>query len=195
MRVMFSTEEFYSQSVIRNEVKSPVQWLVGSVRMLECELPPPLVATNLLRSLGQDLFAPPNVKGWDGGLAWITTNNLLARYNQAAMLAQGDMSIASSLATGPVKNPDRVKRVQNQMRNLRAGGVDVNKILTGQERAGTKKCSLPRSLESGCCRPNLSHKQGAGPAHDYLDPKNELDDNDIRDAIRLVMCTPDYQVT
>ena len=61
--------------------------------MLECELPPPLVSTNLLRSLGQDIFAPPNVNGWDGGIAWITTNNLIARYNQAALLAQGDAGL------------------------------------------------------------------------------------------------------
>jgi len=192
MRVMFSCEEFYSDSVIRNEVKSPTQWLVGSVRMLECELPPPLVSTNLLRSLGQDLFAPPNVKGWDGGLAWITTNNLLARYNQAAMLAQGDMAITSSLATGPAKNPDRVKRVQRQMRNMRAGGVDVDKILTEPER--TNKEMLIAALEKRLLQASLSHKQEQA-LRDYLDPKTELDDSDIRDAIRLVMCTPDYQVT
>ena len=75
--------------MIRHQVKSPVQWLVGTVRMLECELPPPLVCTSS-RGLGQDLFAPPNVKGWDGGLAWITTNTLLARNNEAALLVQGD---------------------------------------------------------------------------------------------------------
>ena len=100
MRVIFSCEEFYTPSVVRNQVKSPVQWLVGTVRMLECELPPPLVSTNVLRGLGQDIFAPPNVKGWDGGLAWITTNNLLARYNQAAMLAQGDMTVEANLCRG-----------------------------------------------------------------------------------------------
>ena len=27
---------------------------------------------NALRQMGQLLFAPPNVKGWDGGKAWIT---------------------------------------------------------------------------------------------------------------------------
>jgi len=192
MRVMFSCAECYSDSGIRNEGKSPTQWLVGSVRMLECELPPPLVSTNLLRSLGQDLFAPPNVKGWDGGLAWITTNNLLARYNQAAMLAQGDMAITSSLATGPAKNPDRVKRVQRQMRNMRAGGVDVDKILTEPER--TNKEMLIAALEKRLLQASLSHKQEQA-LRDYLDPKTELDDSDIRDAIRLVMCTPDYQVT
>ena len=40
LRVMFRSEEFYAHDIVRNEVKSPVQWLVGSVRMLECDLPP-----------------------------------------------------------------------------------------------------------------------------------------------------------
>jgi uncharacterized protein (DUF1800 family) len=192
MRVIFSTEEFYTPSVVRNEIKSPVQWLIGSVRMLECELPPPVVSTNLLRGLGQDIFAPPNVKGWDGGLAWITTNNLLARYNQAAMLAQGDMSIAANLASGPAKNPARVKQIQRRMRNMRVGGVDVGKILTEQERAN--KEMLIAALEKRLLQASLNPKQEEA-LRDYLNGKAELDEGDIRDAIRLVMCTPDYQVT
>ena len=36
--------------------------------------------------LGQRLFDPPNVKGWEGGEAWITTSSLLARGNMAGML-------------------------------------------------------------------------------------------------------------
>ena len=35
LRMMFRCEEFYSPDIVRNQVKSPVQWLVGSVRMLE----------------------------------------------------------------------------------------------------------------------------------------------------------------
>jgi hypothetical protein len=146
----------------------------------------------LLRSLGQDLFAPPNVKGWDGGLAWITTNNLLGRYNQAAMLAQGDMAITSSLAVGSAKNPAKVKQVQNRMRNMRAGGVDVAKIFTEQER--TDKEMLIAALEKRLLQGNLKDKQER-TLREYLDGKNDLDENDIRDAIRLVMCTPEYQVT
>ena len=192
MRVMFSTEEFYSSSVVRNEIKSPVQWLIGSVRMLECELPPPLVSTNLLRSLGQDIFAPPNVKGWDGGIAWITTNNLIARYNQSALLAQGDMAIAANLATGPSKNPAKVKQIQNRMRNMRAGGVDVEKLFTEQERSN--KDLLAAALQKRLLQSTLegSRKQAL---REFLDGKNELNESDIRDAIRLVMSTQEYQVT
>ena len=192
MRMMFLTEDFYSPSIVRNEIKSPVQWLIGSVRMLECELPPPLVSTNLLRSLGQDIFAPPNVKGWDGGIAWITTNNLIARYNQAALLAQGDMSIASSMASGPAKNPARVKRIQGQMRNLRAGGVDVNKILTEEERNDKEK--LIAALEKRLLQSTLADSRQK-TLREFLDSKKDLDESDIRDAIRLVMSTQEYQVT
>src|SRR5262249_38146452 len=100
LRQMFLCEEFYAPSLIRNQVKSPVQWLVSSVRVLERELPPPMACMALTRNLGQDLFAPPNVKGWDGGLNWITTNNLLARYNEAATLVQGDTSAMTGAGFG-----------------------------------------------------------------------------------------------
>jgi uncharacterized protein (DUF1800 family) len=192
MRVMFSVEEFYSPSVVRNEIKSPVQWLIGSVRMLECELPPPLVSTNLLRGLGQDIFAPPNVKGWDGGIAWITTNNLIARYNQSALLAQGDTTVTASLATGPNKNPARVKQIQNRMRNMRVGGVDVVKIFTEQERSN--KDLLADALQKRLLQSTLEGSRKKA-LHEFLDGKTDLDDSDIRDAIRLVMSTQEYLVT
>ncbi len=100
LRAMFRSEEFYGSDIVRNQVKSPVQWLVGSVRMLECDLPPAIVSWGMLRQLGQDLFAPPNVKGWDGGVTWITTNTLLTRYNDAQALVEGTMPPADRRRSG-----------------------------------------------------------------------------------------------
>ena len=190
LRAMFLSEEFYSPTVVRRQVKSPVQWLVSSVRMLECELPPPLASTSLLRTLGQDLFAPPNVKGWDGGLAWITTNTLLARYNEAAALAQGDLSVVANMADA--RNPNQARQVQNRMRGMRVGGVDVEKILTSEERASKEKVLM--ALELRLLQARLKGKQERA-LQDYLDAKGELDPEDIRGAIRLVMSTPEYQLT
>ena len=128
LRTMFLSEEFYSPSIIRNQVKSPVQWLVGSVRVLERPLPPPLVCVGLTRNLGQDLFAPPNVKGWDGGLSWITTNTLLARYNEAATLVQGDVA---PVAGGMFANkPNANRQFARRLAQVRVGGVDVDKLFT-----------------------------------------------------------------
>jgi hypothetical protein len=39
--------------------------------------------------MGQDLFQPPNVKGWDGGRSWINTSTLFVRQNLAVYLLTG----------------------------------------------------------------------------------------------------------
>jgi len=190
VRAMFLSEEFYSPSIIRNQVKSPVLWLVGSCRMLERELPPPIVSFGLTRNLGQDLFAPPNVKGWDGGLSWITTNNLLARYNEAATLVQGDMSSAGG--TMFANNPNANRMIEQRLRNTRAGSVDVTKLFTEKERAD--KETLIVSLEKRLLQSKLKSKQKKA-LQDFLDSKDQLEDPTILNAMRLVMSTPEYQLT
>jgi uncharacterized protein (DUF1800 family) len=189
VRAMFLSEEFYSPTLVRNQVKSPVQWLVGSVRMLETEMPPPLVSINLIRSLGQDLFAPPNVKGWDGGLSWISTNTLLARYNEAEALIQGNPSpVADSV---DAKNPNQARAIQFGMRRIRMGAVDVDRILPGPQRANKK--SLIAALEQRLLQSKLNEKQESA-LREYLERREDPSDQDIRGAIRLIMSTPGYQL-
>jgi len=189
LRTMFLSEEFYSPSLIRNQVKSPAQWLVGSVRVLERVLPPPIVCFGLTRNLGQDLFAPPNVKGWDGGLSWITTNNLLARYNQAATLVQGDLS-----ATGAsfANNPNANMMIERRMRNVRVGGVEAAKLFTEKERSDIE--ALIPALEKRLLQGKLKSKQEK-TLRDYLASKKDLGNDTLLNAIRLVMSTPEYQLT
>jgi uncharacterized protein (DUF1800 family) len=190
LRAMFLSEEFYSPSIIRNQVKSPVQWLVGSARMLERDLPPPMVCFGLTRNLGQDLFAPPNVKGWDGGLSWITTNNLLARYNEAATLVQGDMSSVSGLMLA--KNPGLNMAAERRLRNIPVSSVDVAKLFTEEER--TRKEILIPALEKRLLQDKLKPKQEK-VLRDFLDSKKDLSNDTILNAIRLVMSTPEFQLT
>lgn len=190
LRAMFLSEEFYAPGLVRNQVKSPVQWLVGSVRMLERELPPPMVCLGLTRNLGQDLFAPPNVKGWDGGLSWITTSTLLARYNEAATLVQGDLSAMAGAAYA--NNPSANMQVNRRVQNARIGGVDVRKLFTEKER--TDKEALIPALEKRLLQARLKPSQEK-TLREYLDGQDKLTDSAIRNAIRLVMSTPEYQLT
>lgn len=60
-------------------VKSPVELLVGFVRQSGAELAQPAGAAIAVAAMGQNLFSPPNVRGWPGGEAWINTQTLLAR--------------------------------------------------------------------------------------------------------------------
>jgi len=190
LHAMFRSEEFYAAHVIRSQVKSPVQWLVGTVRMLECELPPALMCWGLTRNLGQDLFAPPNVKGWDGGLTWITTNNLLTRYNEAAALVQGDVSMVAGVNLAP--NPNAARMIADRLSRQRVAPVDVDKLFTAKERGN--KTELIAALEKRLLQSPMKEKQKAA-LREYLESQGELDAGDIRGAIRLVMSTPEFQLT
>ncbi len=190
LRTMFLSEDFYSPAIIRNQVKSPVQWLVSSVRMLERPLPPPLVCEGLTRNLGQDLFMPPNVKGWDGGLSWITTNTLLGRYNEAATLIEGDIEPAMGGRLAKRANANR--KIMQRLARVRVGGVEARKLFTDMERADVE--ALIPALERRLLQARLTPQQEK-VLREYLGGQKQLDDGTVLSAIRLVMSTPEYQLT
>ena len=191
LQTIFSSEEFYSPEIVRNQVKSPVQWLVGTVRMLECQLPPPLVSWAMTRQLGQDLFAPPNVKGWDGGVTWITTNTLLTRYNDAQAIVQGSMPPLAAADLGG-KGVGKGEKAMKAMQRLRIGGVSVEKILTPEDRDNNH--AIIASLQNRLFQTMLKKDQQEA-LQEFLDSKTKMSDADILTAIRLMMSTPEYQVT
>lgn len=86
---LFRSRGFYSDAVIAAQIKSPAVLVAGALRHLDAEVENPLPLNGVLRQMGQVLFDPPTVKGWDGGRAWINTTTLLARYNFAGALTNG----------------------------------------------------------------------------------------------------------
>ncbi len=91
LKVMLRSRHFYSASAFRQRVKGPVEYTVGLLRGLEARMPTGAVGLSLAaatQDLGQTLFAPPTVKGWDGGPAWLNTAATLARHNTAWRLVQ-----------------------------------------------------------------------------------------------------------
>jgi uncharacterized protein (DUF1800 family) len=60
-------------------VKSPAEFVVGTVRRFEVSIADPAPLAFAMAALGQSLFNPPNVKGWPGGELWINASTLLAR--------------------------------------------------------------------------------------------------------------------
>lgn len=77
---ILNSKLFFSEQAIGRKVRSPVELAVGLLRALEG-------TTNVyalsegLAGTGHALFYPPNVKGWDGGRAWINSSTLLGRAN------------------------------------------------------------------------------------------------------------------
>ena len=93
LQAMWTSAQFYSPELARNRVKSPVEWLVGLCRQLGRPLPAPALASEMTAQLGQKLFAPPNVKGWDGGITWINTTSLEKRYEYGSWLVSGTLGM------------------------------------------------------------------------------------------------------
>ncbi len=88
MRDLLRSDAFYSQKARFSQVKSPVDLVVGAARALEIEAVHPYGLYVACREMGQMLFQPPNVKGWDGDDRWITASTLYARYNFGRRLVE-----------------------------------------------------------------------------------------------------------
>lgn len=188
MQEIFRSAEFYSPRTVRMQIKSPVQWLVGTSKILETDVPPGFVAMNSLRQLGQIPFAPPNVKGWDGGKAWITTSTLLARYNFSNfMLGNGPMNMQMMRKVAN-KNPGRPGV---DVENYKA--VDFAKIAPPELRGDPRKlvAALTFRLFQSPLTPHETQ-----PFLDFLKQRNnDTSDATIRDLLHLMMSTPQYQLT
>ena len=100
VEAILRSDAFYSERSQFEHIKSPVEYVVGSVRTLgatvrERELVP------VLRTLGQEILNPPNVAGWPGGAYWINPTTLLTRFNFAARLATAAASLATARSSRP----------------------------------------------------------------------------------------------
>jgi hypothetical protein len=56
--------------------------------------------------MGQDLFEPPDVAGWDAGRTWFATGAMLARMNFAASLAGNQRFNLATKARPNAQTPD-----------------------------------------------------------------------------------------
>jgi hypothetical protein len=88
LRTMLRSQLFYSEHAYRQRIKSPVEYVIGLLKTFDARVPVEQLAA-AMDGLGQSLFAPPNVKGWDGGKAWLNSATLLARHNLAWRLIGG----------------------------------------------------------------------------------------------------------
>ncbi len=92
LRLVLNSDEFWQASNRGTIVKSPIEILVGTVRMANYPRESTQEMVNLCRLLGQQLFDPPTVKGWRGGEHWISTQTLLVRASYLAKVSRGNLN-------------------------------------------------------------------------------------------------------
>lgn len=167
LKKIFVSREFYSDQVVRRQIKSPVQWLVQTCKILDIPLPNGRLSDNVLRQLGQVLFAPPNVKGWDGGRAWISSATLLLRYNTAGQIVKARRSGENSPVTPP----------------------DIDRIIPREATPEEACLAIESTIFQSRMPDSLRQK-----AKDFL-VANGSGATARRELLHLVMSTPEYQLT
>jgi len=173
LRFIFRSSLFYSQAVVHHQIKGPVQWMIQTTRMLEIPLPDAKVLENSMTALGQVLFAPPNVKGWDGGRAWISASSLLYRYNLAAYLLSGKAHI---LGGGGAK----IAQLPLEAIAPPSTRVSCNLLL---EPLAFRIFNVPISTRDFSSYMSYISKQTP-----------PYSDNAVRDLMQIMMGTPEFQL-
>jgi uncharacterized protein (DUF1800 family) len=86
---MLTSEAFYAPENRAVLIKSPLEYVIGTLRSLDIQLEPGqnLGLISLLNAMAQTPFLPPDVSGWDAGLGWIADTTLLNRLNFVGMIA------------------------------------------------------------------------------------------------------------
>ncbi|MGJ8637690.1 MAG: DUF1800 domain-containing protein [Phycisphaerales bacterium] len=95
VRKLLLSEHFYDPINMGMKIKSPSELLVGSVRSLGVPVRDIGIVSDAMDLMGQSLFYPPSVKGWDGGRSWINTSTLFVRQNTLVYLLTGALPTRS----------------------------------------------------------------------------------------------------
>lgn len=93
IETVLKSERFFSANNLRTRITSPTESVISAVKALELDDPPPntLQLSEWSTRMGQDLFYPPNVGGWNGGRSWLGSRSIVARCNFASALATGQL--------------------------------------------------------------------------------------------------------
>ncbi|HEX8523831.1 MAG TPA: DUF1800 domain-containing protein [Tepidisphaeraceae bacterium] len=176
LRAIFTSQAFYTEKAIGTQIKSPVQLVVGTVRMLGLDMPAAPVLQGALNQMGQVPLMPPNVKGWPGGRMWINTSTLFVRYNTAVLLAGGGGKVPA--AYGKLQKP----RIKMQNSN-----VDFAPKPGGNTAEAVADYWISRLIH----RPIEPEKKKILVEALGSKPENE---QSIKKMVQLLVSTPDYQL-
>lgn len=191
LRQIFLSKEFYSEKAMRTQIKSPVQYIAELLKQLEIDTPPAGFPITAEQQLGQVLFMPPNVAGWDWGQAWINTNTLLTRYNLAGFLTKGAGQDDKAMANEKVRMPGMGAASNRMGRGWQ--GPDYEKIAPRPLRENP--ADLVDSLIFRFFQGPLPEK-ARGPLVEYATSKKGaiFTNKETAELCHLMLSTPYYQL-
>ncbi len=175
VKAMFQSPAFFADANVGNHIKNPIEFVVGTVRSLKGSISDVQDYADAASAMGMDVYNPPDVSGWSGGEAWISTFTLLERIRMVrGMVNRGQGGIVCGLDTNRI---------------IKDNFISDNDELVDQFSIRFLHRKPPAKLRS-----TVSTYLTAGTRGPVLRlPAGEREAK-IRGLIRLVMCSPQYQL-
>ena len=159
---LFMSDAFWNDDDRGVLVKSPAEFVVGTLRAFDIGYDNTAPFAAQIRTLGENLFYPPNVNGWPGGTIWINSSTLLARKQFVEQLFRAtetagprrmntpaSAKIAASSAGGNMQANPPMQRAVARVGQAGQGGVrfDIDTWLAHYNTAPTAKPGLSAELQ------------------------------------------------
>jgi uncharacterized protein (DUF1800 family) len=106
VRTLLESAQFVDPSVYFTRYSWPAEYVVRSMKETGWTGFSAGNALTPLINMGQQLFEPPNVAGWDLGSSWFSTGTMLARMNFASVLSANQKFKLATAATVANQSPD-----------------------------------------------------------------------------------------
>ncbi len=169
------TEE-YQKDNAGSKIKDPLAFIMQLIHELGLTNIDSKSIVQFLRQQGMDLFDQPNVKGWDGGTAWLTSQTYLQRNRVADLLCNG-----SSLKRRKIKTSDNTNSLHPKI-VLKPTSNDATKII--DELSNRLFFSINESTQKDM--QNILK-------YDF-DPNHENAQNSILRLFNYIIKTPEFQI-
>ena len=207
LEAIFRSKLFYGEFALQKVVKSPVVLTLGALKAMNVADSDKQKMLDMLRLLGQDLFFPPDVNGWPGGMTWISSNTLLLRYNFSNYLLNGVSAddFKTFQKTDGMGAADRRAFVEEQRKENPSSWSPRRQL---EERGIIKRLGsnqvlveyfVREFLQRPVDRPTMDgfvkfcETDAAGGSADYSVASKNFDER-TRGLVHLIMSSPEYQL-
>jgi uncharacterized protein (DUF1800 family) len=176
LRAVFESDMFKSEATQYARIKSPVELVVGTLRLaggFDWPTADIFKATAACGFMGQALLAPVSVEGWMGGDDWISTGSMVQRIN-----------FASDTVGDPTKKG--IKSIIDQISDRHPRGFVTPKALVDECLELVGSLRVEDDTKEGIV--TYAMEQGG------IDPRTDDGVAKIVSVLQLIVSTREYQL-
>jgi len=175
------TEEFAKNNA-GSKIKNPLEYSLQLMDELNVANPNTKLIAFFIKEQGMDLFNQPNVKGWDGGNSWLTSQIFLQRNNAADLLCNG-------------KNLTRGQKEINENSMMKQNPNRMLNVKLDWDKEGNNKEIIAQLTDRLLFQVDKNEQQDFEQLLKYdFDSKTEGSENAVMRLFNFMVKTPEFQL-